>query len=115
MHFRVYLMDAENHIRAGHPLLVGSDAEAIDMAKLLYCSCDDVFEKCEVWQGPERIYQTRNLNGSEETLAEVSERRQRLVASMEETLAASFSCVRTSRKLLKEMDALKKRLGRTDR
>ena len=111
MHFRVYLMDTHNHIRAAHPRLVGSDAEATDMAKLLFSSCDDVFKGCEVWRGPERIYRTQSLNGSEETLAEVSERRQRLVASMEETLAESFSCVRTSKKLLKEMDALKLRLG----
>jgi hypothetical protein len=84
------------------------------MATLLYSCCDDVFKKCEVWRGPERIYQTQILNGSGETLAEASERRQRLVASMEETLASSFSCVRTSRKLMTEMDALKERLGRTD-
>ena len=114
MHFRVYLLDAENHIRAAHPLLVASDAEAINLAKLLYSSCDDVFKKCEVWRGPERIYHSQDLDGSEETLAEVSERRQQLVAVMEETLSAHFSSVRSSRKLLNEMDALKKRFGRTD-
>ena len=101
MHFRVYLMDTHNHIRAAHPLLVGSDAEATDMAKLLFSSCDDVFKGCEVWRGPERIYRTQSLNGSEETLAEVSERRQRLVASMEETLAESFPASAPARNSLR--------------
>jgi hypothetical protein len=114
MYFRVYLMNAENHIRAAHPLSVESEAEAIDMSRLLYSSCDDIFKACEVWRGPERLYHTQNLDGPGETLAEVSERRQRLVAEMEETLAESFSCVRTSRKLLKQMDTLKERLGRTN-
>ena len=111
MEFRVYLLDTNGHVQAAHPLSAVSDAEAVELARLLYVSCDDVFSACEVWRGATRIHQIRPpLAGPVEALAALSRRRQHLALEMEETIASSFSCMRSSRKFLAEMDTLRQRI-----
>ena len=110
MDFRMYFLDAKGHIQAARSFSETSYAEAIDFAELLYSLCDDVFMGYEVWRGSAIIYEGKNSPGQpKETLAEVCERRQRLVVEMEEALMDSFSCVRSSKKLLQELDAFKER------
>jgi len=73
MYFRVYLLDAEDHIRAAHQFSEESDAEAVDLGRLLYSSCDDIFKGYEIWRGPAMICQSQNvLSQPKETLAQVS-------------------------------------------
>ena len=113
MNFRVYLLDGVNHIRAAHAFATESEAEAADIGKTLFSSCDDVFTSCEVWQGPSRIYHNQTpLNYAGEPLAEMSERCQRLIVEMEETLWTSFSAIRESTKLLDRINVLRAQIGR---
>jgi len=87
MDFRMYFLDAKGHIQAARSFSETSYAEAIDFAELLYSLCDDVFMGYEVWRGSAIIYEGKNSPGQpKETLAEVCERRQRLVVEMEEAL-----------------------------
>ena len=116
MHYRVYLLGAEDHIQAGQSFYEASDADAIEAGRLLYSLCDDKFTGYEVWRGPVMLYVGRSsLDQTKETLATVCERRQRLAIEREESLMDSFSCVRSSKKLLRELDVFKVGLASSPR
>ena len=108
MDYRMYLLGVEDHIQAGQSFSEASDADAIEVGELLYSLCDDSFTGYEVWRGCVRICVGNSPSRqAKETLATVCERRQRLAVEMEESLMDSFSCVRSSKKLLRQLDALK--------
>jgi len=111
MDFRMYLLDDNGQIQAAHSFSEATDGEAADFTALLYSLCDDVFTGYEVWRGTHIMCAgERSPAQPKETLASVNERRQRLVVEREESLMDSFACVRSSRKLIHELDALRERL-----
>ena len=50
-HYRIYQLDTADHIMAGHSLVCGSDAEAMDAA----CRFAEQAASVEVWQSTRRV------------------------------------------------------------
>jgi len=50
-HYRIYQLDTADHIMAGHSLVCGSDAEAMDAA----CRFAEQAASVEVWQSARRV------------------------------------------------------------
>ncbi|MFL5280051.1 MAG: hypothetical protein ACJ8AW_03400 [Rhodopila sp.] len=107
MNYRIYLYDAYGKICAGEALLATDDAEALELGAIVFRSVSDACCRYEVWSG------IRHLNGPAAmkpyhapSLVELSDARAIRVLDLEERLASSFACIRTSRALLVEVNIL---------
>ena len=48
MDYRVYLLDADHHIRAAEHFPAECDEEAMEIASVSYDACSDAFAACKV-------------------------------------------------------------------
>lgn len=115
MNYRLYLLDEEGTIDAAENFAVpdgADDAEAVAIAVNVYEAVSDVMRGYEVWQGRRRVAVFHPLPVQRPDPAQWTEARQLRVIDLEERLAASFECIRTSRQLLETVDKL---MDREDR
>jgi len=102
--YRIYFFRGE-HIRAGGPLSAQSDADATQMAALLYDACSDVIERCEVWRGADRVAEIgRHSSISPVSLEDAVEAQRRHVIELAEALRDSFSFMRESKRLCQKLE-----------
>jgi hypothetical protein len=112
MQYRIYLIDADNHIRAAESFIAKDDLEAKEVAMALYGSCSTSFQSMELWRGANLVIR----QSSSEVLATVDlqqliDKRQEGVAQLGEMLERSFQCVRESHQLMATLDTIRGRLG----
>jgi hypothetical protein len=102
MEYRVYLLDASNHINAAESFAAANDEEAIEIAASLHEACSDAFDGYEVWReanciSPNGHHRRAPTVSSRE---EVIEARKHDILDLADRLQRSFPCVGRSKKLL---------------
>ena len=112
MQYRIYLMGADNHVRAAESFIAKNDLEAKEVALVLYGSCSTNFQSMELWRGANPVIRQFS-SGVLATvdLQQLIDKRQESVAQLEEMLERSFQCVRESRQLMATLDTIRGRLG----
>jgi hypothetical protein len=101
MNYRIYLLNANNHVRAGESFSAENDWEAEEIALVTYENYSMSFHGVELWRGPIQIvHQTRDRACQRANLQELIDKRQERAAELEDLLERSFQCVRESRQLL---------------
>jgi len=107
MHYRVYLIDEADRIRAAETFMALDDAQALETAAVVLRATRDVFARHEVWCGPHQVSDAASTQLSiEKSLIELAEERQIRALALEECLLSSFTCVRRSRELLDTVNEL---------
>ena len=110
MNYRVYLLEANGHIRAGESFSTEFDSEAIWIASVVYDACSDVFPACEVWRGSTMMAKLAPASPLPTQAPLLSpEVCQKTVIELAERLQRSFACVRESRRLMHVLNDLKGR------
>jgi hypothetical protein len=106
-HYRIYFFRDE-HIQAGHAFSAPDDTEAMETAGLLYAACSDVVAACELWRGTTCVTKVNAECGTPKTrtsemvklLDELVEFRRIVIRNLVDDLQCSWSCIRSSRKLV---------------
>jgi hypothetical protein len=111
MRYRIYLLDSDNHIRAGESFTADNDTDAQEVGFWLYDAARDVFDGYEVWRGTHRVGRTERPRPEvvppPKRLEAVIEMRQRNVIELEERLHSTFECVSKSRMLLQRCEQIR--------
>jgi hypothetical protein len=112
MQYRIYLIDADHHIRAAESFIAKDDLEAKEVATALYGSCSTDFQSMELWRAA-NLLMRESSSGVLATvdLQQLIDKRQESVAQLAEMLERSFQCVRESRQLMATLDTIRGRLG----
>lgn len=101
MHYRLYLIDEADRIRAAETFMALDDAEALETATAVFHATRDVCARHEVWCGPRQVNRAaREPLSVEKSLIALAEERQIRAVALEETLLSNFECIRRSRELL---------------
>jgi hypothetical protein len=100
MNYRFYLLDENEHIRAGESFTASDDAQATEVAAAVHSACSDVFDGYELWRGNARVAKTRRTRHVSSSAQEIVEARQENVLDLMDRLQRTFTCVRESRRLL---------------
>jgi hypothetical protein len=104
--YRLYLLDAADHIHVGESFTAPDDATAAQVAALVHDACSDEFPGVEVWQGTRRLPAFDGSPrwqgpGAEQINANLVQS----VLEIEERLHRSFAAVRRSQKLVERTKA----------
>jgi hypothetical protein len=103
-----FLFFQDQRIRAGSSLSAHSDAEATEIATLLYDACSDVIDSCEIWRGADCVARIdRQSAPPSESLEDSAEAPRSHVIQLAETLQNSFSFIRESRRLREKLERLR--------
>jgi hypothetical protein len=108
MEYRLYLLGADDRIRAAESFLAENDTAAIEVASAVFGCCSTDFPNAEVWRGPQRLTRISKGIGAAAGLRQLMDRRQENVAQLEELLERSFACVRESRELMAHLDRIRR-------
>jgi hypothetical protein len=106
-HYRIYFF-RDQHIQAGQAFSAPDDTEAMETAGLLYAACSDVAAACELWRGAKCVAKVSAECGKPKTptteivkqLDEIGEVRRLIIRDLVDDLQCSWSCIRSSRKLV---------------
>lgn len=107
VHYRIYLLGSTGQFAAAEHFEAADDIEAKQTAADLHGLSSDTFAGYELWRGRQLIVRSTTGHGSLPSWADWQERRRRHLLDLEDRLARSFECVRTSRQLMEAMDNLR--------
>ena len=97
--YRIFLT-RDAVVQAGQSFAASDDQEATEIGSVLCDACSDVVDGFEIWRGAERVAADPSISRNGTTLEGLIAARQYHVVQLEESLASSFECIRTSRRLL---------------
>jgi hypothetical protein len=108
MQYRIYLLGPKDHIQAGEGFLATDDNQAARLAADAYAITGEKFSGYELWSGSRFV--TRSLDGVRQPwppARRLDDARQERLAVLEERLAQSFDCIRSSREIMERIDGLR--------
>jgi hypothetical protein len=111
MNYRVYLIGADDRIKASESFCVEDDKAAQEVALALHENCSSSFQGIELWRGPTMVMRRTETRAPRPlvNIRKLQDKRQEIVLRLEEMLERSFECVRQSKQLMLELE--KVRLG----
>jgi hypothetical protein len=104
MRYRLFLYDADNHIRAAEAYHARNDRDAVEIGAAVQSASADQFERFEVWRGSEWIKDSSWRSAP--TSIELIVRHQDMVLEVEERLSCTFESIRRSRNLMATLHRL---------
>jgi hypothetical protein len=112
MHYRFYLIDEDDHIKATETFSAQDDIIARETVNLVYDACNDEFDGYELGRSGERIAGCSHRADAvgKIKLSDVVSARQENILDLEGRLQRTFACVRRIRKLWETATALRGRM-----